>query len=330
MADGKTPTVAVIGTGSIVSRHLRLLQAMGGVRAVAVPLRAERVAQWQQDGFTACTVEDARELELAGVIVCNDTAQHAHTAATWLERCPVLSEKPLAPTAADASFALEASRRHGRSLHVACNLRFDAGLRWIRERLPQLGRVTAVDAECLSWLPAWRPQRDFRETYSARAGEGGVLLDMIHEIDYCRWLFGECESLVATVDNLGILGLPSEVDEAVRLLWTGPDGLRVGVNLSYVARPTRRTLRVSGEQGMLEWDLVKRAARALDADGRLVDEYGWTGPDDMYRNQLAAWLAVLRGEDREDLSTGADGVATLRICDAARASSRLRQWVRPS
>ena len=330
MTDGKTPTVAVIGTGSIGNRHLRLLQAMDGVRPVAVPFRAERVAQWQQDGFTACTVEDARDLELAGVIVCNDTAKHAHTAATWLERCPVLSEKPLAPTAAEASIALEASRRHGRSLHVACNLRFDAGLRWIRERLPQVGRVTAVDAECLSWLPAWRPQRDFRDTYSARAGEGGVLLDMIHEIDYCRWLFGECESLVATVDNLGILGLPSEVDEAVRLLWTGRDGLRIGVSLSYVARPTRRTLRVSGERGMLEWDLVKRAARALDADGRLVDEYSWTGPDDMYRNQLAAWLAVLRGEDRADLSTGADGVAALRICDAARASSRLGQWVRPS
>jgi predicted dehydrogenase len=188
--------------------------------------------------------------------------------------------------------------------------------------------VTAVDAECLSWLPAWRPQRDFRETYSARAGEGGVLLDMIHEIDYCRWLFGECASLVATVDNLGILGLPSEVDESARLLWSGEDGLRIGVSLSYVARPTRRTLRVSGEQGMLEWDLVKRAARALDADGRITDEYSWTGPDEMYRDQLAAWLGVLRGDDREDLSTGADGVAALRICDAARASSRDRQWVR--
>jgi predicted dehydrogenase len=307
---------------------------MGGVRPVAVPLRAERVAEWKQNGFAACTVDDARALDPAGVIVCTDTARHAQTAAEWLARCPVLSEKPLAPTAADASIAVEAARRHGRSLYVACNLRFDAGLRWIRERLPQIGRITAVDAECLSWLPAWRPQRDFRETYSARAGEGGVLLDMIHEIDYCRWLFGECESLVATVDNLGILGLPSEVDESVRVLWSTPADLRIGVSLSYVARPTRRTLRVSGDRGMLEWDLVKRAARALDADGRVTDEYTWTGPDDMYRNQLAAWVAVLRGqgrnEDQRDLSTGADGVAALRICDAARASSRLKQWVRPS
>jgi predicted dehydrogenase len=50
----------------------------------------------------------------------------------------------------------------------------------------------------------------------------------------------------------------------------------------------------------------------------------------MYRTQLAAWLAVLRGADRTDLSTGADGAAALRICDAARTSSRLGEWVRLS
>ncbi len=35
-----------------------------------------------------------------------------------------------------------------------------------------------------SWLPDWRPDRDYRESYSARLDEGGVLRDLVHEIDY--------------------------------------------------------------------------------------------------------------------------------------------------
>ena len=47
-------------------------------------------------------------------------------------------------------------------------------------------------AEYGQYLPAWRPSRDYRETYTAQSAQGGgILLDASHEIDYVRWIGGE-------------------------------------------------------------------------------------------------------------------------------------------
>ena len=42
-----------------------------------------------------------------------------------------------------------------------------------------------------SYLPGWRPGTDYRQSYSAqRRLGGGVLLDVIHEVDYAAWVLG--------------------------------------------------------------------------------------------------------------------------------------------
>ncbi len=43
--------------------------------------------------------------------------------------------------------------------------------------------------------------------------------------------------------------------------------------------------------------------------------------------QLEAWLAMLRGGPGTELSTAAEGVTALEVCDAARRSSNEGCWV---
>ena len=44
---------------------------------------------------------------------------------------------------------------------------------------------------CNSFLPNWRSNRDYRKSSSLKKVEGGgVLLELSHEIDYIRNLFG--------------------------------------------------------------------------------------------------------------------------------------------
>lgn len=315
------PTICVLGTGSIGLRHVEVLRR-AGARVVAVPARPERVAELRAQGIDAAPGLDALETPPAGVVVATDTGRHV--ADVLALRSPaVLVEKPVASTAAAAE-PLRASRA---AIHVACVLRFNPGLQWVKDALPRLGRLRFADVECLSWLPAWRPSRDYRAAYSARPGEGGVLRDLIHELDYALWLFGPASALAADVSSSGVLGLAADVDETALLTLRLASGARVALRLSFATRPDSRRLRVWGEHGSLGWDAIARRAWHADADGRELDAISWDDPRSMYDAQAAAWLGTLSGRAAPSLATLDDGIAALRLADAARHASASRSWL---
>jgi predicted dehydrogenase len=314
--------IAVVGTGSIGMRHLRLLREVADVVPVAVPVRAQRVTELRGQGFEAVpSVEEALAQGLAGAIVATDTGRHRADAEACLRACAVLVEKPMAANARDAEQMAEAARAHGRALHVACCLRFDEGLAWAHARRDAVGTPVMLDVECLSWLPTWRPARDHLATYSARPGEGGVLLDLIHDVDSCFWFGGPLASVQGQLDNQGLVGLPRGLDETALVTARHRSGLPAVIRLSYAVRPPARRLRLWGTAGAVMWDGVARVAVRLDLDGREQESFSWRGPDEMYRAQRDAWLASLRGQPAPRLVPAGDGVHALNICDAARRSS---------
>jgi len=291
---------------------------------VAMPTRPGRAPELVAAGFTV--VADWSEARAAGVtraVIATNTARHgADVADAVAAGCAVLVEKPVAEDAvhAQAIAAVAADSPHG--VWVGCCLRFRRGMRTVRELLPSLGPVHSVRIECQSYLPDWRPSRPYRESYSARADEGGVLRDLIHEIDYAGWLFGWPGALQATVVNTGRLGI--EADDAADLLWRSGDGMTVSLRLDYLSRTTRRRLAVCGSLGSLEWDLPGGRV-TISHDGAApvvlpVEE----GRDDMYLAQDAAFLEATRAAFHPSLATVDDGARALAICDAARRASTTR------
>jgi predicted dehydrogenase len=308
--------ICVVGTGSIGLRHLKLLSEMSGVSAVALPKRASRAADLRERGFK-CLEHDAdlRSLPLDGVVIATDTAAHVPDALRLDSNVGLLIEKPLAVDAGQAEALL------ARSGFVACVLRFNEGLAWVKTKLDSLGRIQFVDAECLSWLPDWRPGRDYRESYSVRPREGGVLRDLIHEVDYLQWLFGPPRAISGSTWNSGLLDTTPTLDESATASWLTPTGARVNLRLSFAVRPTTRRLRIWGEHGKLSWDAIGRHAELISTDGKELETVSWGEPMQMYSDQLTAWVSSLRGGSPGQLATIQDGVAALRVVDAVRASA---------
>ncbi|MBE3117642.1 MAG: Gfo/Idh/MocA family oxidoreductase [Candidatus Atribacteria bacterium] len=314
----------IVGTGSIGQRHLRVLQASGAVNVFAFPVRMQRLLELQAAKIP--TVENwiqAKELGITHAIIATDTSRHSVDVQAALDAdCDVLVEKPMATDAVAALHMWQAAKQYQRNLWVGCCMRFHQALNTFRDQLPRLGKIHSVRIECQSYLPDWRPDRPYQDSYSARYDEGGVLRDLVHEIDYAGWLFGWAEAVTAKVRATQHLNIVSE--DTADLLWETHNGMVISITLDYLSRPARRQMRAHGEFGTLEWDgLAGQVTLALA--GKSPCEISSTQTrDEMYLTQDLAFIEATSGSYAPDarLATGADGVRALAICDTARIASQ--------
>ena len=329
-ASDEQAVVFVRGTGAIGMRHLCALRD-ANVYAVAVPVRSARLQELKDSGFKIGEnfVSHHNSQKLA--IVASSSGRHLADALSALQHgCDVLVEKPLGTTVNGLAQLESLATSLGKKVFVSCSLRFTDGLREFRRQVKRIGRVHYVRVECQSFLPDWRPGRDYRTSYSARAGEGGVLLDLIHEIDYATWIFGRPQSVFAILQNTGQLGIESE--EIADLAWTAPSGATVSMRLDYLTRDPRRKMIAYGEGGELEWDAIMQCVH-LRVPGKPTETVVNNGDrDSALRSQAQAFIAACSASACEDLCTLDEGAFAVALCDAARRSSAsgsaeaIRDW----
>ncbi|WP_404392465.1 Gfo/Idh/MocA family protein [Humibacillus xanthopallidus] len=327
-----TATVVVRGSGSIGQRHARVFRRLGAdVHLWPVRPRASRGVDEDTgarlvDDATVAAVLTSADL----VVVATDTGRHVEDTVALLDAgvARVLLEKPVAPTVADAA-RLAAHARSG-DVWVAAPLRANAAFRHLLSCVAEVGTPASAHVWSQSWLPDWRPDRDYRDSYSARLDEGGVLRDLVHELDYAALLLGRPSLLGAHLDRTGPLSIAAE--QAATMLWTTPDGSVVTARLDYITRPQTRGLVLRGTSGGLEWHLGTAVVRHISARGDVTE---LAFPEDLDRDvvmgiQARAALDLHPSADAVAAhsagapATLAEGLATLELCDAARALSDSR------
>ena len=245
--------ILVLGCGSIGSRHLRNLAALGGNELGAYdPQPGAREAAAHDLG----ALESAWAWEPQVVLVTSPTSLHAeHALAALRHGCDVFVEKPLAASLDGLDeLVAEASARDAVTM-VGCNLRFHWGVTAMK-RVVESGRLGALVTSRIEfgqWLPDWRPASDYLESYSAkREMGGGIVLDAIHEIDYALWLFGDPTETVGIAGQLGGLGI--ETEDTADLVMRFPGGPIASVHVDYVQRAYARSCKIAGTLGTAIWD----------------------------------------------------------------------------
>jgi myo-inositol 2-dehydrogenase/D-chiro-inositol 1-dehydrogenase len=122
---------------------------------------------------------------LDGVIVCVPSDQHLETVKRLVAAgLPILCEKPLGVTAAEAREATRITAAASLPLQIGFWRRFVPMLKTLREQIATggLGDVYLVD--CYQWDGS--PPGAYFRTHS-----GGIFIDMgVHEFDQTRWLTG--------------------------------------------------------------------------------------------------------------------------------------------
>ena len=210
----------ILGCGSIGTRHSVNLKASGHeVTLIDIDVNKAldlRRAQLEFDAAVASSLGAAVDWDAEAVIIATPPDSHVRLALEAVRSgMPVFIEKPLSPSLDCVDTLIAGVEERGLVAQMGMNLRFHRDLMDLKQRIldGQLGQVLHVRAEFGQWLPDWRPNRDYRQTYSASKAEGGgAIMDAaVHEIDYVRWLVGsEVVEVTALTARTGALEIDCE------------------------------------------------------------------------------------------------------------------------
>jgi predicted dehydrogenase len=320
---GSSLRLLVLGCGSIGQRHIKNLKALQAGEILAFDLVEERRNFVQ----AALQIETVDELEAAWtwkpnvVLIASSTETHVPLALQAVEHgCHLFIEKPLSYTFTEIErLCVEVEQRQLTTM-VGCNLRFHPGPATVKRLIAEkaIGEVISARIQTGSYLPQWRPNQDYRQSYSASIEWGGATLDCIHEIDLALWYLGPAVLLAAAALPADSIDL--KTDGLIEILLQHTSGALSSVHLNFVQRDYRRACQIIGSEGSLYWDFSDHQVRVFGAGGELQTTYrepaNWE-VNQMYLDEMAYFLQTLSNQGA-CMNPVSEALETLHIALAAR------------
>lgn len=181
--------ILIIGFGSIAKKHINALNSI--VKNVEIiALRSSIKSPPHENIRSIYSLDDApNDVDFA--IISNPTSMHYQTIKDLTSlRIPLFIEKPVLSSNFGIEHLVKILKEYQTMTYVACNLRFHPVIEFLKKEM-SIRRPIEFNVYCGSFLPYWRPDQDYRNSYSAKKElGGGVHLDLIHEIDYTVYLLG--------------------------------------------------------------------------------------------------------------------------------------------
>jgi predicted dehydrogenase len=290
----------IIGYGSIGARHARIISNMSDFDSLTVLSSQENLS------FNTVThLKDIIKINPDYIIIASSTSLHFKQL-KFLEdnfvRKIILVEKPLFHQFNE----LEVSKN---SVYIGYNLRFHPMIKRIKDTCT--GRkLWSIYAFCGSYLPDWRPGRDYRETASAKKETGGgVLLDLSHELDYIQWIAGDISP--KQIYNEKLSNLDINTDDFLMLTGETSSGAKLHIGLNYFTRKPIRQIIIDGEGISIQADLITNTMNVnMDEE---INDYTW--PEIERNYTYTAQHRAIINSDCADICTYSEGIRTMKLID---------------
>jgi predicted dehydrogenase len=319
--------VIVVGYGSIGKRHVDNLLKLKQIDQVFVCSNHLDSFQNHPEKERLKLVRSLEELSLViksgkkfvFAIIANETYKHVETANMLAEAgIDLFIEKPISNSVTKAISLEKIAERRNIKIFIAYNFRFLGAIQYIKNQMSSrvIGSLYFAEIEAGQYLPSWRPLSDYRESYSSRKEQGGgVALDLSHEIDYMRYLFGDPVSWKVMKSKVSALDIDSE--DIFKGIYQFSSGFLCTVHTDYIRHNKKRRINIVGDTGTLECDFVKKYIKIQKNSGEtsLIEDALLFDIDESYKSELNHFIECIE-KDKTPHITLADGIEVLKLIES--------------
>jgi predicted dehydrogenase len=321
--------ILIIGNGSMGTRHLEISRQLYPTAEVRILVYQKPNEDVNLSNGYLETMEEVDKFAPQIAIIANPATLHLEIAQKLAEAgVHLLVEKPISTSTVGVLELIKTCEKNKVVLMTGYNLRFLPSLIHFNELIKKkiVGKILSVRCEVGQYLPDWRPNKDYRMTVSANSLlGGGVLLELSHEIDYVRWIFGDINWVRATLSKQSSLEIDVE-DSAHLVLGFEPstDGTQLiaNLNLDFIRHDRTRSCTVIGDKGTLRWNGVTETVDIYKPrSGNWEVLFGHNSEKN--ETLISEWKSFLESvyKKTEPTITGENGLRVLEIIEAAQKSA---------
>ncbi|PKI04623.1 oxidoreductase [Shewanella sp. 11B5] len=315
-------SAVVIGLGGIATRHRKnIKQLLPGVKVYSLSASGRNITlPIEHADAVLSSMSEVIQLKPDFVIIASPSSLHSQHAIPLIEaNIPILIEKPIAATTAQANALVVAFVEHRTPVAIGYCLRFMPAALKLKAIIDSnlLGDIYHCACNVGQYLPDWRPSKNYLSTVSANAElGGGVLLELSHELDYLQWILGDLKFEHAILRSSNELNLT--VEEIADLTLSTGSGIICQLHMDFLQRIPQRKCQFMGLKGRVEWDLVENSITVFNQQGTqlIYSEPTWDR-NIMYLDMLKSFIAQIHN-DLNDNSTVSQAAKTIALIDTVK------------
>lgn len=238
--------VLIIGYGSIGSRHESVLEKFENITKIDIVTK-----QNLENKITFESLENVDNIDYYDYFIISSITKKHYEQLEFIESKVsnkiIFCEKPLFEIKKELTIKKN-------ELFIGYVLRFHPLLQKLKSELKH-EKVLSVNVNCGKYLPSWRPNVDYRNSYSAKKSDGGgALLDLSHEIDYVQWLFGKLVDIKSY--QLKVSNLEIDSDDITTFIGKTENNVLINLSVDYLSKILCRRMLIHTLNNSYELDFI--------------------------------------------------------------------------
>ena len=317
MINNKIDKILIVGYGNIAIRHSLILKKL--IKKVNIKFLRSKKINNNTNNFLfdySSAIKYAPDL----IIIANPSSIHVETCLKFIDLKPIFFiEKPISDNIQKAKSFINLCNKKNITVTVGYNLRFCNSLIFFKKKIEKdfKDNICLILSETGYDLKNWRKKTNYQKTVSAQKKlGGGVMLELSHEIDYLRWIFGEIKKIDLFKQKFSKLKIDVEDYASLRIFFKKnaySTKLFANVNLDFIRSDKIRQLTVISDGKTLKWDGVNGLVKLYTSKTNKW-KYVYKDSKDIEKSYLNQWKHIIKSIDLKNNNlSGSDSLKTLSV-----------------